>query len=133
MPKTVLLLHSPDNGPAHFDWLLAREDIVGSDEDRRLLAFRVAERIDALDPGATFHAQPLEDHRALYLRFEGSLSRGRGAVRRVAEGEWRPATAGPLSVAGTMDWGFGARAFAGGPDRGAGGTWRFEIAPDAGR
>jgi hypothetical protein len=129
----VLLLHSPDNGPSHFDWLLAREDVIGSDEDRSLLTFRVGECIAALGPGSTFHAEPLENHRARYLRFEGPLGAGRGSVRRVAEGVWSPTIVDPRSVGGSLDWGSGARSFVGGPERGAGGMWRFEIAPDARR
>jgi len=124
----VLLLHSSENAPPHFDWLLAPSSILAGDDDPSLLGFRVGDRIDALGPAATFHAEPMPAHRAIYLRYEGPLSRHRGRVQRVAAGSWEPRLIADHAISGVLDWGYGRSAFIGAPDRAAGGMWRFEIA-----
>ncbi|MBX3363890.1 MAG: hypothetical protein KF866_03915 [Phycisphaeraceae bacterium] len=65
----------------HLDLLLER----ASNEEYRLLAFRLPPE-SVLAPGSVFLCTPAESHRALYLDYEGALSRERGEVRRVAEG-----------------------------------------------
>ncbi|MBS0196798.1 MAG: hypothetical protein JSR77_08575 [Planctomycetes bacterium] len=77
--QTVLLEHSTPDGDSHFDWLLERDEV------QPLVCFRVHERLDISEPAA-FLADRIADHRRLYLRFEGSLSAGRGSVRRIAAG-----------------------------------------------
>ncbi len=51
-------------------------------------------------PGTGTPLPPLPDHRADYLTYEGPVSRGRGAVRRVSHGTYRVlnVTATVLSV-----------------------------------
>jgi hypothetical protein len=70
----------------HFDLLLQLRDATDH-EARVLKAFAtVADTF----PESGLALQPLEDHRKLYLNFEGPLSMGRGSVIRVDSGslEW---------------------------------------------
>lgn len=87
----VLLRHDLPDGSWHYDWLLepasAAAAPVGPDA-RVLLAFRVANRLDA-GPPREFPAERLPDHRRLYLDYEGEIAGGRGRVTRVAAGTCR--------------------------------------------
>lgn len=78
--RMVLLLHEPDAGMSHFDWMFER----ASEDDRRLVTFRVADRVDLVDRGDVRGAERLADHRARYLEYEGEIAGGR--VTRVARG-----------------------------------------------
>jgi hypothetical protein len=87
MARMVLLHHTDDpRQPDHFDWFIQRpgeEDALP--DDRRLVSFRTLARPD--DPLArVFAIQPMTDHRAAYLDFEGEIAGGRGRVKRVATG-----------------------------------------------
>lgn len=88
--------------PNHCDLLLQYRPARGPD-DRALLAFGsladewlVVARAGAKAPPAESLWAALPDHRAAYLRWQGPVSGGRGAVRRVESGtlEWLPARPG---------------------------------------
>lgn len=84
-PRTMVLLrHTLPDGSHHHDFMVQLNG-PGSP----LQTWRVADRIHELvigEYGASFWAEPLGDHREAYLSFEGDLSEGRGAVKRIAEG-----------------------------------------------
>jgi hypothetical protein len=69
MPRFAVLDH--DHPFPHWDFLLEAGDVLRS---WRLLAEPAR--------GRTIAAQPLPDHRTLYLDYEGPLSGGRGRVVR---------------------------------------------------
>ncbi|MEQ9616968.1 MAG: hypothetical protein RLN60_02915 [Phycisphaerales bacterium] len=80
----VILRHVYDDEPEkdHFDFLFETEE--GFDENARTL---VAFRSLALDDdGFMFTAERLENHRRLYLDYEGPISGGRGRVLRIRSG-----------------------------------------------
>ncbi len=79
---TVLLRHETSEPSSHFDWMIAREPAG----HQRLVTFRLARRLDELQPGQELVAEHIGDHRPAYLTYEGPLSDDRGHVRRVAEG-----------------------------------------------
>lgn len=85
MGRMVLLLHEMPDGTSHYDWLIERPASTGDAEERCLLTFRVEHRIDLAATGV-FDAERLEDHRHVYLTFEGDVAGERGRVRRIAEG-----------------------------------------------
>ncbi len=82
--KTVLLLHTLPDGSSHYDWLI--DWPLPDHSDGLLLTFRVAGFLPSLPAASKFAATRLPDHRRLYLSYEGSVSRNRGTVRRVAHG-----------------------------------------------
>lgn len=82
LPQTVLLRHTVPDGSSHVDWMI---DLAG-DERQPLVTFRLAARLDDLDPGMSAEATRIADHRRHYLDYEGPLSGGRGEVRRLASG-----------------------------------------------
>lgn len=110
MPRMVLLQHTLPDGTAHFDLLLERaapgaalesagerggggggdgaspaRPAAGDPDDRCLIAFRLAARVD--DPAERpCFGERLEDHRRAYLTYEGEVSNNRGHVARVAQG-----------------------------------------------
>jgi len=79
MPRFVLLEH--DHPGLHWDFML--------ENGETLLTWRLS-RIPAAD-GNPVPADPLPDHRRVYLDYEGPVSGNRGTVRRVDAGqfEWR--------------------------------------------
>jgi hypothetical protein len=119
MAAWVLLRHELPDGSWHQDWML---------EDHRvpegpLTTFRLSPDVD-WPPSRGFAAVKLSPHRRTYLEYEGPVSGGRGAVRRMA--------AGVCEVGGgdeqlVVD--LGARRVSGravGP-RGPEQLWRFEV------
>ena len=83
-PRTVVLRHTMPDGSHHFDWLFERAGGTGArDDDRVLVTWRLADRPDRAE---TVDAERIEDHRRVYLSYEGPVSRARGEVMRVAEG-----------------------------------------------
>ena len=78
---TVLLRHDLPDGSHHFDWMLARDD------HGPLRTFRLDR--DVSQDSASFEAEPLADHRRMYLAYEGEISGNRGSVVRVARGQCR--------------------------------------------
>ena len=129
----VLLKHTLSDGSFHFDWMLARSNAAG-DNDRALVTFRVGERVDRgmTDP---VRAVRLDDHRAVYLRFEGDIGGGRGSVERVAEGECAIERDEIGVFAARLRWAGGdwislhASPACGEP--GAADAWLIELTPDA--
>jgi hypothetical protein len=86
-------------GGAHFDLLLARRAPEGPD-DRACATWRAARDPAALAVGAETPVEPIADHRAHYLRLAAptELSAGRGRVRPVAQGDWRPCVDGAVEI-----------------------------------
>lgn len=128
MPRTVLLHHMAAECGDHSDWLLAPDDAPYGPDERVLIAFRVAGRIDRIAAGGWFEAQRIADHRWLYLTYEGEITRGRGRVERVAAGIWTPGSIEDDAMSGRIEWeGRAPTRFAGrliDADR-----WRFQIDP----
>ncbi len=113
----VLLRHTGSALGDHFDWMIQE----GASQQSPLRTWRVMVRLDELGPGDWFIAEPLEKHRAAYLTYEGPVSGGRGAVKRVA---W-----GKASVHGEvieMEWDGGAKQRVVGM-RVDDLAWRFEV------
>lgn len=98
---TVLLAHQLPDGASHVDWLIepaakpARDDA----NQRDLIAFRLADRLDVLPAKAQIPVTRLADHRRLYLAYEGPVSGDRGTVKRLAEG--RVVSCGPQTADGS--------------------------------
>ena len=75
MTRFALLKH--DHPTLHWDLMLQVGEVLWT------------WRLDAMpDPSAPGHAVRIADHRPLYLDYEGPVSGGRGAVKRVAGGEF---------------------------------------------
>src|SRR5262249_1508179 len=76
MPRFVVLEHHWDQ--VHWDFMLETGAVL---------------RTWAIDspivPGQDLSARALPDHRAMYLHYEGEISRQRGWVRRVDAGTYR--------------------------------------------
>lgn len=79
---TVQLRHTLPDGAAHIDWMIARDAAPGS----ALLTFRLPRGLHTLEPDATMTAEPIGDHRAAYLTYEGPISGNRGEVVRITRG-----------------------------------------------
>lgn len=101
MPETTplrfVVLHHTGLGEPHFDLMLERSP-GGPLQTFRLPDWPVTRRMSLT---------PLGDHRPDYLDYEGPVSGGRGAVRRVAAGTYgrSPLAGGAAdgpSAAGTM-------------------------------
>lgn len=86
-------------GGAHFDLLLARREPAGPD-DRACATWRTAHDPAAMAVDDRTPVEPIDDHRAHYLRLAASaeLSGGRGRVHPVAHGDWRPCADGTVEV-----------------------------------
>jgi hypothetical protein len=78
--RFVMLEHS-GHGPLHWDLML--------EQGETLATWRLAARPD-VGLGETIYAERLADHRLAYLDYEGPVSGGRGEVRRIDRGSWRP-------------------------------------------
>jgi hypothetical protein len=79
---TVQLLHELPDGSWHIDWMIARDP----DGAQPLISFRLASRVDELDPHERISTTRLADHRPAYLDYEGPISGNRGEVRRLCAG-----------------------------------------------
>jgi hypothetical protein len=97
---TVLLRHDLPDGSSHVDWLIGR-DPAGQ---QPLIAFRLAVRLDELQAGQTVAVRQLEDHRPLYLTYEGPISGDRGHVRRLASGRVGKLSREAHRWSLTVDW-----------------------------
>ena len=119
----VLLHHDLPDSSWHLDWMLEQP---GTDS-RRLITFRVDQRID--DPACEmFHAEHLADHRAIYLEYEGDISRNRGCVRRLARGECEILDMTDRSLIARITWDSSPRMARGTLAEGA--RWSFTLGPD---
>lgn len=87
MPRFALLYH--DHPRIHWDLLL--------EEGNVLRAFRLDEPPEI---GRTFQAERINDHRLIYLEYEGPISGGRGEVLQWDAGqfEWRHDSAERIAV-----------------------------------
>jgi hypothetical protein len=78
MRRYVILEH--DHPVLHWDLMLEAGDV--------LRTWRLAA---APQPGRPVAAEPIGDHRPIYLEYQGQVSGNRGTVRRWDRGEYRPA------------------------------------------
>ncbi|MFQ5731082.1 MAG: DNA polymerase ligase N-terminal domain-containing protein [Planctomycetaceae bacterium] len=87
MPRFVVLEH--DHPFLHWDFLL--------EAGKTLRTWRLHARPDA---GGVIAAEPLPDHRPVYLDYEGPVSGGRGEVKRWDAGEfaWTEGTSDQCTV-----------------------------------
>jgi hypothetical protein len=103
-------------------------------DERTLVTFRVLTRVD-LDMPDPVRAERLPDHRTIYLRFEGDIGGGRGAVSRVAQGECSIERDEPGEFAARVRWDAGewlkllANPVCAEP--GVTDAWLIDLAPDA--
>lgn len=86
--RVAILLHTLLDGSSHVDLLVAPDDRERGDEDRDVAAWRCGERPDRAPSGTTLALEPIEPHRALYLRLDAPrrLDRGRGEVQPLRRG-----------------------------------------------
>jgi len=88
---TVLLRHDLADGTHHVDWMISQN----SAGTLPLITFRLDQRLDELEAGQSVPATRLEDHRPLYLDYEGPISGNRGTVKRLSYGQIKPKSAIP--------------------------------------
>ena len=96
----VLLKHALPNGSSHYDWLLATD----SEGVRPLRTFRVTDFLPKAKEGSRISAEAIAEHRPAYLTYEGPVSRGRGHVLRVAEGQYERVSQTGRSVQLLLFW-----------------------------
>ncbi|GAB4518279.1 MAG: hypothetical protein Tsb0013_22430 [Phycisphaerales bacterium] len=82
--RSVALLHTPDNGAVHVDWMWSPGPGLPDPDARVLRTFRL--QTTPIDAPPSFEAVRLPDHRARYLWFEGEIGRGLGRVQRLWSG-----------------------------------------------
>jgi len=116
MRRTVVLLHTTEHSPDHYDWLIDQPDL---EIEHRLRTFRVMHRPDI---ASGFIAENAPDHRAIYLEYQGELSAQRGRVTRVAEGTVQTWEEEGDSIRARINWGDGLKDYVA---RLEGGKWAF--------
>ena len=89
-----VVLHHTGHGEPHYDLMIGPAD--GPLVTFRLPAWPVASRVTI---------EPLPDHRAHYLTYEGPVSGGRGEVRRVEAGDTWVVNPATLRTPGRRDRG----------------------------
>ncbi|MBZ0135596.1 MAG: hypothetical protein K8I27_04390 [Planctomycetes bacterium] len=77
--RFVILAHTV-NGETHFDLML---EVAGQE---KLRTYQLARW--PLEVGESCDCTQLDDHRRMYLDYEGQISGGRGMVKRVMSGVW---------------------------------------------
>ncbi len=84
----AILLHELAEGGSHLDLLIARSGLPAPDDARVVPTWRCAVRPDEASGGTTIGLEPIDDHRALYLRLREprELDRGRGRVTPLRRG-----------------------------------------------
>jgi DNA polymerase Ligase (LigD) len=87
MPRFVVLEHVPPGG-RHWDFMLETGGVLAT--------WALAQAPDA---AAFVAAEPLPDHRLVYLDFEGPISGGRGSVTRWDQGTFEFTRQSPTEVA----------------------------------
>lgn len=96
---TVVLRHDLPDGSHHFDWMVARDDSPSPP----LATWRLPRPAHELRCGESVDAVQLNDHRAVYLEYEGEVSDNRGRVRRVARGFARGVSGGAEDLACVLE------------------------------
>lgn len=94
MPRFVILFHETPPGSErqnHYDLLF---------EDGAVLKTWAVAELPCDRPDQP--AQPLPDHRPLYLDYQGPISENRGTVRRVEAGTYEPQPNGDFVVDGAV-------------------------------
>lgn len=104
--------------------MIERTD-AGMDPDRPLMTFRVSGLPTEVD---AFEAERIDDHRRVYLSYEGELSGGRGTVLRLASGHSLLADVNRDSMSITL--GLSVRRQLMG-ERLGGRQWRFRLAGES--
>lgn len=97
--RTVQLRHTLPDGSDHIDWLIARDSAASLP----LATWRLARRVDELEPRETVSLTRLADHRTLYLDYEGPITGDRGCVLRIATGSVIRASKEPTSDGETQE------------------------------
>lgn len=84
--RSTLLLHRMPGG-SHYDWLFESPPPEGGrDKAARLVCFRVPLDSRAWGCVQRWTMRQLPPHRRIYLDYQGSISGGRGQVRRIDRG-----------------------------------------------
>lgn len=96
----VLLQHDSLDAGGHYDWMFERD----SNDERRLVTFRVDRRVELRDAGEIDTAVRLGDHRAHYLEFQGEIPGGLGRVTRVASGVVREMDVDGNRLRAVVNW-----------------------------
>ena len=123
MAQTVVLLHTQPGKPDHYDWLIDQPHLQ---TECRLITFRVPVRPDLHHE---FVAEKAPDHRAIYLDYEGELTRNRGKVTRVLDGQIEQLNTDRDRLTAVVVWnGVRSNINASCIDPGTN-RWRFEITP----
>ena len=123
-----ILRHEEPGGSAHYD-LLIWPLVARPDPSRPLACFRLPIETEPLPhDGACRHflAEPIADHRARYLTYEGELTVDRGLVSEVSAGE----DADLRTAGGGLELTIGGRQYVG--SVGGQGPIRFVRVPDPG-
>ena len=76
MPQFVILCHDSPRG-VHFDFMLEADDVL-----------KTWALSQPPQPGVEMECEALDDHRTVYLDYEGPLSGGRGSVTRWDRGSY---------------------------------------------
>ena len=86
MDGSFAILEHSGCGPVHFDFLLEDGDVLAT--------WRFDRSPIDLEAGHQRCCRKIQDHRLLYLTYEGEISGGRGQVRRVEQGRYEQIQAG---------------------------------------
>ena len=78
--RTVILRHTLPGGSWHYDWLVERAGLA------LVPTWRTGQTRPDDAAADSFEAERINDHRAIYLDYEGEVSGDRGRVKRVASG-----------------------------------------------
>jgi hypothetical protein len=81
MTGKFVILHHAGHGPEHWDFMLEQGDALAT--------WQCPVNPAVLSAGESITCPRLPDHRLAYLTYEGAVSRNRGEVRRVAQGEYQ--------------------------------------------
>ena len=88
--RFVIQIHT-GHGPMHYDLML--------EDGPALATWQLQAAPDKLDVGQSADARRLPDHRSVYLTYEGSVSKGRGSVEILDNGEYQTISRTPAGWA----------------------------------